>query len=135
MSVRIISSGEPCGGVIVRCDGIVTGKELVEVNDTVSHELGQRYQLWDFTDADFVQVSFDEIQKLAIQDSSIPRDCELQAVLIVGSSRSLENLTDTYETFSKRWVGRQRQYKTEMFETLSEARNWLIDNLGISDFD
>jgi hypothetical protein len=131
LSVRIIHSGEPCGGVIVRCDGVVTGKELVEVNDLVATEPGQRYQLWDFSNADCVDITLDEIQKLAIQDSSIPKESNLQAVLIVGKQHSLLQLADTYETFSSKWVGRRRNYKTEMLPTMPEAKKWLRDHLDI----
>lgn len=135
MGARIIHRGAPCGGVVVRCDGNVTGRELIEVNDLVSTEQAYRYQLWDFSDADSIEVSFEEIHKLAIQDSSIPRDCDLQAVLIVGTQTGLANLADTYETFSLKWVGRQRHYRTEMLTSLPEAREWLRNQLGITEFD
>lgn len=135
VSVRILYNGETCGGIVVRCDGVVTGRELVEANDLVSTEPKQRYQLWDFTDTRALEITFDEIHKLAVQDANIDKDSELQAILIVGSSRTLENLTQAYESFSSKRSDGHRPFNTKMLGTVSEARAWLSAELGITEFD
>lgn len=133
MTVRIMQTPGEYGSAVVRCDGVVTGRELIEVNDLISTEPHQRYQLWDFTDADYIAISFDEIHKLAIQDSSIPDESGLQAILVVGTHRSLRNLVETFDRFSSKWVGRRGMFQVVLLETVKDARAWLEANLGIAE--
>ena len=131
MTVTLVETNNADGGVIVRCDGVVTGEELLEINARVSSIDGQRYQLWDFTDIDYFEIDFEQIHRLAIQDVAFTKDSNLQAVVFVGSFHRLCRLVDTYESFLSAWIGRSTDFVTHMLPTLSEARAWIQANLGV----
>jgi hypothetical protein len=112
-------------GVVVTCNGIVTGDELVDANARVAACASCRYQLWDFTATTRVVAGAEAIHRLAIQDSAIPEWAALEKIAVIGRDESVEELTKFYELYSSAWVGRRRDYAVRQFSIREQALAWL----------
>jgi len=112
-------------GIYVTCAGIVTGEEIVTANEDVSKCVNCHYQLLDFTEAKKINISIEEMHKISIQDSFITESYRLEKIALVGEAKFLKQILETYEFFSKVWVGRRKPYITKLFQTMSEARIWV----------
>ena len=93
-------------GVVVTCTGIITGEEIIKANVEVSKCKKCVYQLMGFTEAKTINISLEEMHKIAIQDSTINEYYNLKKIALVGNMHSLKQVFELYELFSGKWVGR-----------------------------
>ena len=124
MSLHIRYEDNPFG-VVVTCTGIITGEEIIKANKEVSKCKKCVYQLMDFTEVETINVSLEEIHKIAIQDNAIDEHYDLIKIALVGNISTLKQLLESYELFSGKWVGRKKPYETRLFNLVSEANDWI----------
>ncbi len=113
-------------GVVVTLTDVITGMELTRINQYIydqDPEKKLRYQIWDFTDVDILEMKTEDIEKLVLQDmeeASINSD---QRVAIIGSSQTLKGVDSLYHYMSDCLIKTGFQSKT--FTNRDEAREWI----------
>lgn len=112
-------------GVTMVFYGDVTGKELIDANNRIADCKECTYQLTDFTGMKKLDISMEELHRVAIQDCTVPPDSKLKKLAIVGDTKRYARLIDLYYLFVNVWVGKSRNYETRTFNDLEDARKWL----------
>jgi hypothetical protein len=112
-------------GVLVAGSGTVTGAELLAVNDEIyspTRLSRLQYQLMDFSHAEKVEISGDEIRALAAQDARAAR--EKPGLLLVVVPR-----TELGFGLSRMWAGNLElsgaHIEPHVCRTVQEAEEWL----------
>lgn len=127
MPVKLQYESEPAGIVGV-FSGIVTGKDLISINQEASECQECLFQLWDFTAVSSLTVSPKEVHQIALQDRLIPKNAKLSKVALVGSREIFSGIDEVYHIFSEKWVGRNKRFQSQTFEAVKDARLWLKGN-------
>ncbi|MFA5140118.1 MAG: hypothetical protein WC728_12875 [Elusimicrobiota bacterium] len=118
-------SNEPKGrGVLVTLSGLIKADEIYKLNEQlISHELFTRwrYQIWDFSGTERLELTPDDLRSFAIQDSQASRKNPGQKVALIGrpNSRNL-GLASVFHIFEEAWDG----YDSKTFFDLDTAREW-----------
>ncbi|TDY04215.1 hypothetical protein [Thiohalophilus thiocyanatoxydans] len=113
-------------GVLLTMTGLVSGREIITLNRQIYTQDPQkklRYQIWDFTGANRMEVSPDELHTITLEDKDEAAQNPGQLVALVGSPRQLNGVDISYQIFSQTWVG--DGFQSESFRTLREARQWI----------
>jgi hypothetical protein len=111
-------------GVVVTWAGVVCGEELKKVNECIYAEAELeklRYQIWDFTEADRVNLSYEDIRELAMRDREAAEVNPDIVVAIVGKRTLFVGFDALFHVYEQEWSG----FKSRSFETLAEARKWV----------
>lgn len=111
-------------GVLVSWVGVVPGRRLIEANEEMYNrdpDRKLRYQIWDFTAADHMEVSNDELRTLAFQDAQAHKIYPHHVVALVGSSEFLAAADKLYAIYADVWGG----LPSETFRDVEEARRWI----------
>lgn len=124
MSIEIIRKKDPVG-VHVLCFGQVTGQELVKMNEELASHLEFKYQIVDFTAAESVEFTPEDMHSIALQDKFIPENASLEKVATVGRKEVLNNIDSIYEVYSKVWVGRTKKFESQTFSNIEAAIEWI----------
>jgi len=124
MTIHFNYESDPIG-VFAVCTGVVTGAEIISANEEVSKCDECVYHLLDFSSAIKIDISLEEMHKIAIQDNSIRKSAALEKIAMVGDLNMLEKTFKEYEQFSRDWVGRNKPYVTKLFQNINEARDWI----------
>lgn len=124
MPVDIQYHSNPIGVVIVY-SGVITGKDIIGVNEKIANCQDCIYQLSDFTEIESLSVSVKEMHRIAIQDCSIPPHYKLTNSALVGNTTRYAMLVDLYYLFVEVWVGKHRKYSTQTFNNIEDARLWI----------
>ena len=114
--------------VIIQLSGNITGTEIIAINGELIKNTGFISQIWDYLSADNIEISLEDMHKIAIQDSSLSPKSKLQKVAIVVTKELARGLDEMYEQFSKDWVGRPHRFDSQTFRTLDEAAEWILSN-------
>ena len=110
-------------GVLWQFRGTVTGQDMIDTNDTVfSEEPTDRllYLLVDTSTADQIEVSVDEIAKIALQDKMAADKYHNLVIAAVASEQSIFGLARMWEARSE-----DARLHTQVFRTVPEAQAWL----------
>jgi hypothetical protein len=111
-------------GVVVTCKGHVSGSELKKINAQICEKERARklrYQIWDFTHADSLQVSASDARDLAIQDQNAAKTNPKQIVVIVGDRKFFEGYDRLFHIFEQVWAG----FASTTCSTMKESRTWV----------
>jgi hypothetical protein len=117
-------------GVVLIASGTVTGAELLAVNDEIyaPERLSVlEYQLTDFSQADAVEISGDEIRRLAAEDARAAREKPGLVVVVVPK-------TELGFGLSRMWAGNVEvsgaRIEPRICRTLQAAEEWLEKHRG-----
>ena len=111
-------------GVVVTQKGIVSIQEILTASKSIYsqdslHQL--RYQIWDYTDADRLNISSDEVQHIVYQTEIEADKYPNMIVALVGTSQFFSGLDRIFKISTKVWSG----FDSNTFLTQSEAREWV----------
>jgi hypothetical protein len=119
-----VSYEEEGSGVVVTWTGAATGEELKKVNESIYAE-GRldrlRYQIWDFTKADHLDVSHQDLRALALQDRKAAETNPNPVIAIVGSREFFVGYDALFHVYEEGWSG----FKSKTLPTMAEARQWV----------
>lgn len=103
--------------------GIVTGKEALDSNYEVYSDNrfdDLRHEIVDFTNADGIDMSDQEVKKIAYMDKAATNSNPDIKVAMVGSPEMIKSISGMYAKYSE-----NSRWKVAVFETLEEAEKWL----------
>ena len=111
-------------GVVIIWNGSISGEGLKMVNEQIYAE-GRleklRYQIWDFTNADDLQITEHDLRNLAIQDKTASEKNPNQIIAIVGSGELFNGYDRLFHIYEGVWS----EYKSKTFSNMVEARKWI----------
>ena len=115
----VLSIENEGSGAFITWKGVVSGKEIKIGNQAIYSQDQRhllRYQIWDFTIADKVGVSNDELRTIVWLDEHAAIKTPNQRVAIVGTRELF-----LYRSYTQVWSG----FESETFVTVAEARMWI----------
>ena len=116
-------------GVVVSLSGVITGKELTSINEHIykaDPNKKLRYQVWDFSDVEILEMKTEDIEKLVLQDMEEAISNSNQHVAIIGSSRTLRGVDNLYHYISDCWV--KTGFQSKSFNNMDDARSWIASD-------
>ncbi len=116
-------------GVVVTLSGVITGSELTGINEHIyktDPDKRLRYQIWDFTNVDILEMKTEDIEKLVLQDMEEAISNSNQHVAIIGSSQTLRGVDNLYHYISDCWV--KTGFQSKSFSNMDDARIWISNN-------
>jgi hypothetical protein len=111
-------------GVLVTLDGSISGDELIAANEAMysqDHDGRLRYQIWDHTGVEHLELSESQLRHLSMQDREAAEKSPGQVVALVGSRKMLKEIEKIYSVFSEAWSG----FESARFGTIPDARRWI----------
>ena len=111
-------------GVLITITGPITGSDVYKINAEMyaSKELPcQRYQIWDCTQSESINITPDEIRGIAFQDRDAAEKNPEQVVALVGSKHYWHGIDRVYRVYADVWTG----FESQTFGTVEEARKWI----------
>ena len=119
-----ISYEKGAAGVVISWTGCVSGNEIKRVNETIyaKERLEKlRYQIWDFTQADRLDISSHQVYEFAMQDRIAAQTNPDQIAAIVGSETFFSGYDRIFHIYGEVWSG----FKSKTFSTMAEAWEWI----------
>ena len=116
-------------GVVVTLFGIVTGKELTQINQHIyDADSGKnlRYQIWDFTNVDILETKTSDIEKLVLQDMEEANSNSNQSVALIGAAKTLNGIDSIYHYISDSCI--KNGFPSKTFSNMDDARNWIASS-------
>lgn len=116
-------------GVVVSLSGVITGRELTSINEHIYEadpNKKLRYQVWDFSDVEILEMKTEDIEKLVLQDMEEAISNSNQHVAIIGSSRTLRGVDNLYHYISDCWV--KTGFQSKSFNNMDDARSWIASD-------
>ena len=113
-------------GVVIAWKGRVTGKELLCANEAMYAQDPNnilKYQIWDYSNADSIEVTADELRDLAFQDFAVSSHNPGQIEATVVTHQLWAEIDHLYENYTKIWTG----FKSKVFLSISDARKWVAE--------
>ena len=116
------------GGILVHGEGVVTGSEIIEVNDKI-YESPQKlerilYQLVDLTNVTKLLVSNEEVERLALQDLQVAKINPNMFIALVGHDDLVYGLARMWEALTH-----DAPFDTMVFRKLEDAEKWIKEKL------
>ena len=111
-------------GVVITWTGPISGDEVKEINRQIyaKERLDKlRYQIWDFTKADRLDISNQDVREFAMQDRSAAQTNPDQIAAIVGSAEFFKGYDQIFHIYADVWAG----FESRTFSTVAEAREWI----------
>jgi hypothetical protein len=112
-------------GVVVTLFGIVRGDEIYVLNEKLMAEpffAQWRYQIWDFSDVDEVEVSVDQVRDFAVQDTRAAGLSPNQRIAIIPRKSSNSGLDRVFHVMEGVWGA----YESKTLPTVEDAREWAM---------
>ena len=116
------------GGILVKSEGDVKGREIKEINDIIYESAektkGISYQICDFQNASNVSISQTDVRQIARQDK---KAFEINPEMLIAIVTS----TDLGFGLSRMWesLANGSPFETKVFRNLKEAQHWIRENL------
>jgi len=110
-------------GIIISFSGIVEADEVDKLQEQInSDELFPRlrYQIWDFSQAEEIIISIDEIQHFAMQAAVSSSENPKMRIAIIPRKTSHNILGKTFHTFENLWGANE----SKSFKDIDTAREW-----------
>ncbi|HYG77386.1 MAG TPA: hypothetical protein VEK08_20435 [Planctomycetota bacterium] len=111
-------------GVWIVCTGDVTAADVLQVKEALykPEQLGKLcYQIWDFTSADKINLTSDDLQACAVLDGHAFKSNCRQVRALVGSKEVFHGLDRLFTIYTEVWSAN----RIRTFETISDARAWI----------
>ena len=113
-------------GVVITWTGRVTGKEMLCANEAMYAQDPNsilKYQIWDYSNAESIEASADEMRDLAFQDYAVSSHNPDQMEATVVTPQLWADTDHLYENYSKIWTG----FKSKVFLSILDARKWVAE--------
>lgn len=110
-------------GIIISLHGAVTGDEIFSLNRQIIDNEGfplWRYQIWDFTGIETIDVSFGQLRSFVFQDSVASRINPHCRIAIVTRKTAHTGLDSVFHLLAEEWGG----YTSATFHSIRAARKW-----------
>lgn len=110
-------------GLVVTLSGIVEGDEIDKLLDQINSEdsfLQLRYQIWDFSQAEDLNISIDQVQDFAMKTAIASGKNPKQRIAIIPRKTSHNVLGKTFNTFDKVWG----DFESKSFRDFDIAMDW-----------
>ena len=110
-------------GIVITFSGIIEAAEIDKLqkqinSDGLFHQL--RYQIWDFSKAEEINISIDQIQHFAMQTAVASSENPKVRIAIIPRKSSHNVLGKTFHTFEKAWGSNE----SKNFGDVDAARDW-----------
>ena len=115
-------------GVVIIWNGSISGEGLKMVNTQIYTEGGLeklRYQIWDFTNAEGLEITGQDLRHLAIQDKVASETNPKQIIAIVGNNELFRGYDRLFHIYESVWS----EYKSKTFSSMVEARKWISSTM------
>ena len=117
-------------GVVITLSGVIEADEIYKIDLQLKSDelyLQQRYQIWDFSNAEELNISFDDIRDFAIQDGIAACKNPNQRIALIPRKSSHSDLDQMFHILERRESKRVenflgRRYCKGMGQKRSEAR-------------
>jgi hypothetical protein len=114
----------PNRGILMKADGIVTFKDIKEINDeiygTKEKILSISYRICDFTNIQGEPLSVDEVKTLAEQDKYAAEINPDMIIATVAESDVIFGLSRMWQSFTA-----DSNAKTKVFRKMPDAQRWI----------
>jgi hypothetical protein len=124
MSHKLIKESDG-PGVVVKLSGIVEADEIDELQEQINADESfpqLLYQIWDFSRAEEINISIDQIQHFAMQTAVVSGRNPKLRIAIIPRKTSHNILGKTFHTFEKVWGA----HESKSFGDIDAARAWGI---------
>lgn len=111
-------------GFVISLHGVVTGEEIFRLNSQIIDDERYsrwRYQIWDFTGIETIDVSVDQLRSFVFQDSVASRKNPHYRVAIVTRNTAYAGLDSVFHLLAEEWGG----YASQTFRSVRAARKWV----------
>jgi len=110
-------------GIVVTFSGIVEAEEVDQLQTQIHADESfpqLRYQIWDFSKAEDINISIDQIQHFATQTAMASSENPKLRIAIIPRKTSHNILGKTFHTFEKAWGANE----SKSFLDIDTAREW-----------
>lgn len=110
-------------GIVITLSGIVEADEVDKLQAQINSDESfpkLRYQIWDFSKAEEINISIDQLQNIAMQTAVASTENPKLRIAIIPRKSSQNVLGTTFHTFEKVWGS----YESKSFRDIDAARNW-----------
>jgi len=110
-------------GVAITLSGVVSGTELVELNDRLASEesFSQcRYQIWDFSNATRLDIEIEDLRSISLRDIASSAINPRLKTAIVGQPSLFGGKDRIFLIFEEVWTS----YRPKFFTEVETAREW-----------
>ena len=114
-------------GVVIVLTGTIQGREIHDLNEALMATpafVNWRYQIWDFSGVDGVEVSVDDIREFAMQDAAAARLNPRQRIAIIPRHKAYSGLDKVFHVMEGIWGA----YESKTFFDLDAARAWACES-------
>jgi len=115
-------------GVVITWTGVVSADEIKQANEHIyakEHLDKLHYQIWDFTNAERLDITQEDLRDFAMQDNAAVQENPNQFAVIVGSQALFRGYDRLFEIYEEVWSG----IKIKTLSTVEEARAWLSSEM------
>jgi len=112
-------------GIVVTLSGIVEADEIDKLQQQINSDEAfplLRYQIWDFSRAEDINISIEQIENIAMQIAVASSKNSKLRIAIIPRKTSHNILGKTFHTFEKVWGS----YESKSFSDIDAARAWGI---------
>jgi hypothetical protein len=116
------------GGVVITLYGIITGDGLRSLNFKIMADIDfpiWRYKIWDFSNAEEVELSFDDLRSFAFQDSIAAGGNPNVKIAIIPGQHQRSGIDDVFNLLSKQLGG----YESRSFKNVKSAKEWVTQEI------
>jgi hypothetical protein len=110
-------------GIVITFSGMVDADEVDKLQEQIhSDELFPqlRYQIWDFSGAEEIIISIDQIQHFAMQTAVSSSENPKLRIAIIPRKTSHNILGKTFHSFENLWGSNE----SKSFQDIDDAREW-----------
>ncbi|KQC06115.1 MAG: hypothetical protein APR62_08445 [Smithella sp. SDB] len=110
-------------GITIAFSGIVEADEVDKLQDQINSDESfpkLRYQVWDFSQAEEINITFDQIQNIAMKTAVASGRNPKLRIAIIPRKTSHNVLGETFHTFEKVWGSGE----SKSFRDIKAAKEW-----------
>ena len=110
-------------GIVITFSGRVEADDVDSIQEQINSSEGfpqLRYQIWDFSKAEDINISIDQIQHFATQTAMASSENPKLRIAIIPRKTSHNILGKTFHTFEKAWGANE----SKSFLDIDTAREW-----------
>ena len=112
------------GGVLLKGEGVVTGMDIMQANDTIYNSPEEiqkiKYQLCDYTNVSELNVSSEELKRLAAQDKRAAKINPHMFLALVGEKDLVYGLIRMWEAYVD-----ISPLESMAFRNIKDAEKWI----------
>lgn len=110
-------------GVVIAFTGVVSGDEIIALNDRLASEESYsrcHYQVWDFSKATRLDITIDELRGVSERDVAASAINPNVKIAIVGEEKLFRGRDRIFQTLEEVWT----IYRPKIFVDVEAAKKW-----------